>query len=209
MPDQVRLVIVDTNCYVRLYYSRLRPILGTVIAGYRLLTLQELADEAKVGTNLVERNAWLCAPDIQQDIDGAVFELSAEQRLEYLELAKQYRHLGDGMLRAYCIEKGITVRSLSLADAKALAIATDFNAVLATDEWPLRWVSTKVELDDGRTTQLFSSLDLLKLLETEGKISRSERVEIVKEWLRMGEKLLSGWRIDYGALFNEVPPTAQ
>jgi len=36
MSDQPKLVIVDTNCYVRLYYSPLRPILGQVVGGYPL-----------------------------------------------------------------------------------------------------------------------------------------------------------------------------
>jgi hypothetical protein len=39
MSDQPKLVIVDTNCYVRLYFSPLRPILGQVVGGYHLVTL--------------------------------------------------------------------------------------------------------------------------------------------------------------------------
>lgn len=209
MPDQPKLVIVDTNCYVRLYYSSLRPILGSVVGGHRLVTLHELANESKDGTNLVERNGWLSARDIQQDIQSAVFPLSPEQRAEYAELAQQYRQIGDGVLREHCRAKGIIMRYLSLADAKALAVATDFDAILATDEWPLRLVSSKVELDDGKQPQLFSSLDLLHLLELEEKITRNERVDIVKEWLRVGENLLTNWRADYQIIFKEAPPTVQ
>jgi hypothetical protein len=208
MADQTRLVIVDTNCYVRLYYSKLRPILGSVVNGHRLVTLHELANESK-GGGLVERNGWLSAQDIQHDIQSAVFPLSDEQQAEYTGLAKEFRQMGDHVLHEHCKARNISLRYLSLADAKALAVAADFNAILATDEWPLRLVSTKVELDDGKQPQLFSSLDLLQLLEIGQKITRDERAGIVKEWLRAGEHLLTSWRADYQVLFNEAPPTAQ
>jgi hypothetical protein len=209
MPDQPKLVIVDTNCYVRLYYSDLRPILGSVVSGHRLVTLSELANEVREGTAVVERNPWLSASDIQQDIRGAVLEVAAAKRAEYLELAKEFLEIGDQVLQSYCYGKGIIVRELSLADAIAIAIATDLDAVLATDEWPLRLVAGSVEMDDGKRTQLFSSLDLLQLLESEQKISPDDRIAIVKGWVRAGEHLLGSWREDYKRLFGGTPPTAQ
>jgi len=209
MSDQPKLVIVDTNCYVRLYYSRLRPILGQAVGGYHLVTLHELADEARDGTGLVERNAWLLAADVQRDIHGAVMSLTVEQRSEYTTLAKFYRDEGDGILHAHCTEKAIRVRSLSLADATALTIALDLDAILATDEWPLRLVASTMAVDDDARAELFSSLDLLWLLEAEEKISREDRKTVVREWLQAGEGLLNTWRDDYRRIFSEGPPTVQ
>jgi len=171
--------------------------------------LSELANEARDGSGLVERNGWLSASDIQHDIQAAVFKLSPAKQVEYTELAKDFLEVGDDVLRRYCTEKGIKVRNLSLADAKAIAVATDLGAILATDEWPLRLVASFVEMDDGKRTQLFSSLDLLQLLELEQKITSEERIAVVRDWLRAGEHLLDSWRGDYQRLFKEAPPSAQ
>jgi hypothetical protein len=180
-----------------------------VVGGYRLVTLRELAREAGSGTPLVQRNAWLSSQDIQQDIRAAVFPLTDQQQTEYDDLAREYRQVGDSVLAGHCAAEGIGAKTLSIADAKALAVASDFDAVLATDEWPLRLVATKVERDDGTEPVLFSSLDLLLLLEKDGKLARDERVAVVKDWLRVGEKLLSTWRDDYQRLFGEAAPTVQ
>ncbi|WP_141100764.1 hypothetical protein [Roseateles aquatilis] len=203
------LVIVDTNCYVRLYYSEARPLLGTVVAGHRLVTLAELAGEAARGTPLVDNNGWLLQDDIQRDLREGILALTASEANAYWELADQYRQMGDAVLFEHCQSRGILVRSLSRLDALALAVATDRTAVLATDEWPLRLVAGQCELDDGSRARLFSSLDLLRLLEIAGAITPVQRRDIVRRWIREGEHLMRDWAQSYRALFNESPPTVQ
>ena len=81
--------------------------------------------------------------------------------------------------------------------------------MLATDEWPLRLVAGQCELDDGSRARLFSSLDLLRLLEIAGAITPVQRRDIVRRWIREGEHLMRDWAQSYRALFNESPPTVQ
>ena len=184
-------------------------MLGAVVDGHHLVTLKELADEAKDGTPLVVRNGWLAAKEIQADIRNSILSLPVEKQKEYESLAEDFILVGDGVLSNYCTEKNIPIRTLSFPDAMAIAVATDIDAILATDEWPLRLVANSVELDDGKKSQLFSTLNLLKLFENANKITRIERIDIVKDWLRSGEKLLKGWENDYQSIFGELAPTVQ
>jgi hypothetical protein len=80
MSVKPKLVIVDTNCYVRLYCSPVRPILGSVVDGYRLMTLAELQWEAGSATGLTQRNPWLRSADIQQEPADALLKLREPKR---------------------------------------------------------------------------------------------------------------------------------
>lgn len=65
MPPPPTYLVVDTNCFIRLLFSPLRPVLGSTFAGYKLVTLSELANEVGPGTEVVERNPWLLDPAVQ------------------------------------------------------------------------------------------------------------------------------------------------
>jgi hypothetical protein len=118
--------------------------------------------------------------------------------------------LGNGELLRYCQSKEIKTRALHRNDAKSLSAALELGAALATDEWPLRYVADLYEADDeGNPLQLFSSVELIELLEREGQITRAERIKIYADWLRNGESLLRETPEIYMRLFNEMAPTAQ
>lgn len=209
MTNPNQLILVDTNCLVRVYFSPLRPILGTAVSGYVLKTLDGLAKELK---NLAARNdlAWLSASVILSEVDAATLELSKLQKDAINQDALDIRRVGNAELqRDYSLKKLKIKRSLSLADAKALAASLELNAALSTDEWPLRLVAGLYDYDDGSPVKLFSSVELIELLERSGLLSREDRIKTYADWLKNGENLLKDSPAIYKSLFGEPPPTAQ
>lgn len=128
------LVIVDTNCLVRAYFSPLRPIMGSTASGYEFKTLPQLANELKALAGHAEF-AWLTDPIILAEVDAAVLALTRAQNDTVRQEAQGIQKYGDSELRKHCIAKNLSpFRYLSRTDAKALAAALELNAVLATDE---------------------------------------------------------------------------
>lgn len=209
MPDATQLVLVDTNCLVRVYFSPLRPILGRPVAGFELKTLEGLAKELK---NLAQRPdlAWLSDQVILKEVEAATVTLTKLQRDAVNQDALAIQKLGNAVLyQDYQNRKLRAARALSLADAKALAACLELDAALSTDEWPLRLVSELYDYDNGDPVKLFSSVELIELLEREGLIDRDVRVKTYSDWLKNGEALLRDSSDIYIKLFNEAPPTAQ
>jgi hypothetical protein len=209
MATHPRLVLVDTNCLVRVYFSPLRPILGRPVAGYELKTLDGLARELK---NLAQRAdlAWLSDQVILQEVDAATVALTKLQRDAIDQDALYIQRVGNAALyKDYQSKKLRVSRTLSLADAKVLAASLELDAALSTDEWPLRLVSELYDYDNGQPIALLSSVELIELLERDGLLSRDERVKTYSDWLKNGEALLRESPKIYYRLFKEAPPTAQ
>lgn len=204
-----KLVLVDTNCLVRIYFSSLRPILGRPVSGYELKTLDGLARELR---NLAQRAdlAWLSDQVILNEVDAAVVTLTRSQRAAINGDAPGIQKVGNALLyKEYLAKNQRVSRTLSLADAKALAASLELNAALSTDEWPLRLVSTLYDYDDGQPVELLSSVELIELLERENLITREDRIKTYSDWLKNGAALLRESPEIYFRLFNEIPPTAQ
>lgn len=209
MTTPPKLVVIDTNCLVRIYFSPLRPILSRVVAGYELKTLEELAKELK---NLAYRAelAWLGDEVILKEVDAATIPLTGLQRDVIKQDAHGIQKYGDSILRKEYEDRKIrTPRKLSLNDAKALAASLELNAALATDEWPLRLIASHYKYDNGQSVERLSSVELIELLEREDLITREIRVKTYSDWLKNGEALLRESPEIYRRLFNEAPPTAQ
>lgn len=206
-----RVVIVDTNCFVRLYFSALRPLLGIEVAGHKLMTIRELADETTRSTGLTVRHPWLAGTDIQADLANAILALAEDDDLQYDEDAEYYRREGDEFLHRYCIAQQLDeIRQLSNADAKALAVALDRGYLLATDEWPLREFAQFVEPDeDGQRLAVLSSLQVLKLFLDAGAMDMVTLRLTVRSWVLSDERLPRNWRGEYRALFSESAPDGQ
>lgn len=203
-----RLLIVDTNCYVRLYMSPVRPLLGSVVGGFKLMTLTELKLESSLRSNVRERFPWMGAADIQADLDGACLKLREPKKGKIEQFARLTRTTGNGLLAAHCAAQSIPlIRELSLTDARALAAADVLDASLSTDEWPLRHVATAMGMGDHG--QLFSSVELLHMLEAAGSLGRDERIQTVRAWIQQADALQRGWQARYAELFGEAPPDGQ
>lgn len=209
MPAKPKIVIVDTNCYVRLYASPIRPILGTVVAGYQLLTLEELRLEVRPNTSVSDRNAWLQAKDIQNDLANAVLRLREPKASKITKAAKVYRTAGDKILRVHCLaEKTEVPRQLSGPDARALATALELDAALATDEWPLRLVASTMFGGPGGL-ELLSSVGILHMMLLAGVLTAVQCAETMRLWCVSGEALPRGARDEYQQRFGANAPDGQ
>lgn len=203
-----KLVVVDTNCLYRMYFSPIRPLMGRAMAGYMLMTLAQLAAELRQLATRPE-HAWLSDPTILSDVDSAVVKLNRSQQAAVDGNTPPIRKRAEKFLRDHCIAtKRNVIRNLSRADAFALVAAIELDAALATDEWPLRLFSAEVEADDnGNPIQLLSSVELLHLVEKEALITRDERVRTYRDWVQYGEFSQDAPAV-YRRLFNEPPPKA-
>jgi hypothetical protein len=206
-----QIVLVDTNSYVRLYFSPLRPLLGVVVGRYRLMTLRELVAETRGRSGLTLRHAWLADANVQLELQNATIQFDAAEETQYDGDAAYYQAEGDRFLTKYCLARQLEqLRQLSWADAKTLAVALDKGYVLATDEWPLREFSQEIEGDDsGQRLPLMSSLDLLKLFLDAGMMSMEQLRGTVRQWILSEERLLHGWQQRFLQLFGDAPPTGQ
>lgn len=209
--SQLRFLLLDTNCFLRIYQSSLRPILGADVGGFSIRTLADLIDEFRRGKRLQDEYGWA-----NGDIDaavaaGAVLMLDVDELKSMRDERELVKSYGNALLEDYCSQRTlpIAVRSLSTDDATLIATALVLNAVIATDEWPMTHVVTDLIQEDDRDVEVWNSFDLLHLLERAGCISANERRETVKSWIRYGEALPRNWEAQYERLFNESTPKLQ
>ncbi|MDB5824752.1 MAG: hypothetical protein JWR21_3456 [Herminiimonas sp.] len=204
-----RIVLVDTNSFLRLYHSPVVPFLGQEAAGYRLLTLATLIDEFRSSPRLMNDYAWVAKAMTGEDLQKAAVKLTAaESALVHAE-SKFQKQYANRILEAHCLDKNLKiVRSLSGRDVQLLATAIVLGAVIATDEWPLKFVvDDLMSVEGDYDIDVISSLDVLKSLEADGRLSRAERISTVRSWLRFGECLPTKWREIYSQLFGEGAPS--
>lgn len=208
-----RLILVDTNCFLKLYQSPIRPFLGRAIGENRLVTMNAMIDEFMRNPRLQETYAWL-AKTINADIalDDAILKVDAEKADEIKELMDSHAPYADALLADHCDKEQTKIkRSLSRSDLELLATAISLEALVATDEWPLRLVIDDLAAapeEDGYNLGGLNSLDILAIFEKSGAISGEQRKDIVRGWLQFGEILPRDWRNSYLALFGEIAPTA-
>lgn len=206
MPAKTTIVVVDTNCFIRLLFSPLRPVLGATFGGYQLMTLADLAAECGPGTEVVERHPWLLEPGMQAELAKNCLKLREPKKTDMGNLARRFRPNGNSQRRKYCEAKKLKkIRELSRADVHALAAAQVLGGPLATDEWPL----TMVAKEQSDVPLVLTSVAIAHLMEKDGKISREQRTEVVAPWVKHGEKLPDNWRDQYKTLFAEEPPNGQ
>lgn len=199
-----RIVIVDTNCFLRLYQSPILPLLGQDVGGYRLLTLESLINEFLDSTSLTSNYPWLVADPKFSDLENAKLKIRAATRTTIDKQIKSLTPYAKLLLEQYCKKKNIIPRTLSGRDIELMATVIAVKGVMATDEWPLRHVASELMQDPiTYNIEIFSSLDLLHLLEVNGKLTADERRTTVDSWVRLKENLLKGWEADYERLFGE------
>lgn len=210
------ILLVDTNCFLRIYHSSLRPFLGTVVQGFKILTLSTLIDEFRNSDRLMREYAWLDKDLAREEAAGAALDqLTAQDATEVDELMQTLRPYAESLLQSYCLEKKIGVRSLSRRDLTLLAIAAVLRATVASDEWPLKLVADSLSEPDEENgdadhqVSVITSIDLLHMLEMDGKLDANERRATVTSWIRSREMLPRGWEDRYLALFGERVPQLQ
>jgi hypothetical protein len=201
-----KLVIVDTNCYVRLYLSPVRPILGASFGAYKLVTLTELKVESGPGSRIADLYPFLGAQDIQRELDDACLRIREPKKSRIAKLVAITMKQANIHLARHCKDTNLLViREISGADARALVAADVLDAALATDEWPLTLAAKML----GYPGEVFDTLDVLHLMEKAGGITVEQRRETVRTWGGYGEEVPRGWDRKYATLFGEPFPTGQ
>lgn len=204
MSNVPKKIIIDTNCYIRLYCSQVRPILGYEFGGYQLFTITELKLETDLNTDVIARNPWMANVDIQAELKSACLKLREPKKSNIAVVANTTRKLGNLLLQKYCKDQNTErLRTLSAADCAALATADVLDACLATDEWPLRLVAENTEIE------LFTSVGILHLMEYAKSLTKQGRIETVRSWCLNNEALHRDWKKEYRQLFGDEPPDAQ
>uniref|UniRef100_UPI0015E08960 hypothetical protein n=1 Tax=Burkholderia pseudomallei TaxID=28450 RepID=UPI0015E08960 len=200
---------VDTNCFLRIYHSPLRPFLGTDVGGYRILTLGSLLEEFRQSQRLDREYAWVAADLALEEANGALPNLPDHDREDVANEIRQLRPYAKAFLERHCAREGIPPKSLSSRDLKLLATAAVFDAAIASDEWPLKLIVEDLTSEDDYQIEIVTSLHVLHLLELAGRLDANERRNTVTSWLRCDEKLPRAWRELYRQLFGERAPTLQ
>ena len=209
MAEDKTPLVVDTNCFIRLLNGP-RPLVGAVLGEFKLVTIHELRQETTV-RRLIKEYPDLGQPHIQNELTLGTLSYTRAGRIELDELACELRAAGQTYLNAYCKAKEITARTLSRVDATAWAAAMQVQGVLATDEWPLRFAAELIGADDegGGKVKLYSSINLLALLEQHDRITADERWNLMREWRVTNERLHRNADAEYRDIFGEMPPTGQ
>lgn len=204
-----RIVLIDTNCFLRIYQSPVLPLLGEVIVGHELLTLTILYNEFFNSQKLMREYAFLDLIIQSEDKSKVLLKLIPAVEEHVRQIMRDHRRYVDEILEKYCASRGISTKRLSNCDLELLATAIEMEALIATDEWPLAFVVDDLmrDLDEGYRIGIMTSVDILYLLEQAGKLSREERILTVKSWMQNAENLHRDWRSFYRKLFNENAPT--
>ncbi|KGW29683.1 hypothetical protein Y045_1541 [Burkholderia pseudomallei MSHR2451] len=187
--EESRLLLVDTNCFLRIYHSPLRPFLGTDVGGYRILTLGSLLEEFRQSQRLDREYAWVAADLALEEANGALPNLPDHDREDVANEIRQLRPYAKAFLERHCAREGIPPKSLSSRDLKLLATAAVFDAAIASDEWPLKLIVEDLTSEDDYQIEIVTSLHVLHLLELAGRLDANERRNTVTSWLRCDEKL--------------------
>lgn len=200
-----RIILVDTNCFLRLYQSSVRPLMGQDIGGYRLLTLKKLVEEFQNNQNLVSNYPSIATGSKYDELTNSAIKIRGVNKKKIENLQKELAPYSKSFLESYCKRQKIEIiRRLSSPDLELLATAIIIKGIIATDEWPLRLIAADLMEDQEEyKIGLFNSLELLHLIQENGKISPEDRRKTVRSWMLYREKLLRDWREDYQRLFGE------
>lgn len=207
-PAENRLVILDTNCFVKLYHSPVLPFLGQLAGGYNLMTLTCLIDEFKRSDRLQSEYAWLNRKVAAEDLDKIAIKLSADQIVAVAESIEIDCAYSRDWLSEYCNNHAVKVkRTLSDPDSELLATAIVLKAIIATDEWPLqRVIDDLMSVEGEYEIGVITSVHILKALEQGQYLSRETRIATVKAWVQFNEPLPHNWKAIYKQLFDESAP---
>ena len=203
---KTKQVIVDTNCYVRLYQSPVRPILGSEFGGYRLVTLKVLRLECKPGSRVYELYPQMRQEDVQRELEEACLKLREPKTSKVTSASKVALNFGNRHLAAYCASKKMElVRKISGADAQAYAAADVLQGALATDEWPLRMACANLNPE----LELLDTVGILHRMEASGAITSEQRRTTLRMVVLNDEDVPSCWAESHQRLFSEPMPDGQ
>lgn len=210
MVPKPKPLVVDSNCFIRLLDWGPRPLVGQTIGGFRLVTTEKLVRESQT-PDLQEKYPKLGDPGIQRELKAAAQKFPPKQQKAIREETDEFHQQANRVVTVYCTQrKTEKMRGVSYVDASLWATAVHIEGAVATDEWPLALAAQQLPYnDDGDCIEVYTSVHLLHMLESEGKLQPAERWNMVRQWRRAGEMLHRDADKHYKQLFGEVAPTAK
>jgi hypothetical protein len=160
-------VLLDSNAYFRLGNS-IRPLLQQSFGaapGYSLCVLAELDDEYASNVRLRHKFEWVSHAEYRNDRKAKRYELRGEDRTKALNAFS--------FLLAYADEHEI---NLSREDLKALAVGFVNGIPVVTDDADMLHVA------DANGVECWSTIKLLRVMETAGRIDMEKVAEILEYW---------------------------
>ncbi|MDT0359336.1 hypothetical protein RJO15_26365 [Herbaspirillum huttiense F1] len=200
-----KYILLDTNCFLRIYCSPVIPLLGRDVEGYRLLTLGRLIDEFKANPRLVATFTNLGAPPKSTDLENGALRLRNPKKGK-VEARKAAISAYARMFIQGKNARGASLTPLSPEDVELLATSIVLKGVLATDEKALTELSRDLidnEDEEDAPSGTMNSFDVLHLLERNNLLTADQRRNTVSTWLRINTMLPAGWRNYYQTLFGE------
>ncbi|MBE7503488.1 MAG: hypothetical protein HS113_25010 [Verrucomicrobiales bacterium] len=160
-------VLLDSNAYFRLGNS-IRPLLQRSFGPpppYSLHVLAELDDEYASNFRVRHKFEWVSHAEYRNDRKAKRFELRGEDRTRALNAFS--------FLLAYADEHEI---NLSREDLRALAVGFVKDIPVITDD------SGMIRVADANGIECWSTIKLLRVLETAGRIDMEKVTEILEYW---------------------------
>jgi hypothetical protein len=168
MSDQPNDVLVDSVSYFRLAYC-IRPLLRGSFGSappYTLHVLSVLDDEFNKSDRLQHKFGWVGDPAFKNDRAAKRYKIGKKKVEEEVHRTVKY-------LARYADEKALNV---SLEDIKALAVGFVKSVPVVTDDMNM------TEIAKAHNIDCWSTIKLLKLMHSSGKINDAKVEKIVKHW---------------------------
>jgi hypothetical protein len=167
MSDPCQEVLLDSNAYFRLANS-IHPLLlqsfGTS-PQYSLFVLAELDDEYASSVRLRHKFEWVSQREYRNDRKAKRYELLGDDRAK--------ANTAFSFLLAYADDQEI---NLSREDLKALAAGFVKGIPVVTDDVGMARVA------QGNSIECWSTIKLLRLMATAGRIDMEKVTEILEYW---------------------------
>ena len=181
------------------------PLLGEVVGGYHLLTLQSLIDEFMTSPRLTGDYKWVTVAPKGTDLTAGALILSSVAKGRVTKQKAELKPYVDAFVRNMNAKKRMSLTPLSRRDLDLLATAVVMKAIIATDERALQEVAFDL-MEDKASYQIdvLNSFQMLHFLENNGRLDSSARRNTVDAWIKLKERLPMGWRSKYEELFGEV-----
>lgn len=182
--------------------------MGQTVSGYRLVTTEKLVGEGQ-SEDLQDKYPKLAETGIQKELKAAALKFPPRQKKLLHDDTEDFRKQANVLVEAHCLaQKTEKMRKLSYVDASLWATAVHVGGSIASDEWPLAFAAQRLPYDDdGNCIEVVTSMHVLHMLETAGKLDPKGRWNMVRQWRRAGEGLHRDADKHYRELFGEKPPT--
>jgi hypothetical protein len=179
------------------------PLMGEDIGKYRLRTITELIDEFRRNPRLVNTFSWVAVSPKAGNLAAGTLKLTAQEKRKVDAVKITLRPYVD-MFVTNSRNRNVLITRLSKEDLDLLATAVVFNAAIATDERALQLIIRDLMEDpDEYQIEVINSIEVLKLLEMNSRLTPDERRTTIDSWIRLGERLHMNWRADYERNFGE------